>query len=740
MGRFKLIPFFLITALLAVMMISCGPTQLAGGGTLTVGTLVDENDNAVAGATISLYKANDNAVFKTATSGSNGEFSFDSLPANVNYTFVGVTADGSKKVFRGPFAREFFDRRTDLNKDTVYPPGAIQGCVTYPLVYDLKSDVVIYIPGTSFSANVNKTTPTFTMTSVPKGVYTLRFTGAKLTLTSAGIQVVPANTTIISDCFVLENDTNDKPPSPVVDTILLLDPVSGIVQIKWRHVDVADRKGYEIDRFDSLNTDRKLVGSTSDNFYNDTVYRGGVSSDTLSRYYYYQVRTIDEQYNPSTNSSVLSIKLDPPSFYKTRVNLSIKNRRGNDTITNSDTVVAVVNYNNGKRAPVKVRWSEGSVNNVILLKDVLASKNADSSWSGTDTLLYIWHEQGKKLLIVEVDDGQGVGNWYADTVLVDVLDATLLNPHDVWKPMSDSLSEGKMFSSAVVVDTVLYVIGGQKLVYNTVSQVNRSVAVKTVERFNIRTGTAMAKGVDLPVVSSYHSAAVVDNKIFVFGGSNIMTAYSSIYYIRQGDTKWTKCADSLPFGLIGMACAVYDSKIYLFGGSDPTSMDDAKIALNDIFVFDTKTLKIAKAGQMQKHRTNHQAVTVGQKIWVLGGVDEMQTPHLDMEIFDPVTGTSLNGPAMPETRNTFSACAVGDSIFVFGGRNSMSGNVFGYENVKMLNCKKTVDGWINVAPVGYTISGDATVCHNRVIYSAGGSNTASGVSEVAYRRVMVYYP
>jgi N-acetylneuraminic acid mutarotase len=738
-GRFKLIPFFLITALLAVMLISCGTIQVAGGGTLTVGTLVDENDSAVVGATVSLYKADDNTVIKTATTDGKGNFKFDSLPANVKYTYVGVTADGSKKVFKGPFVRAYYDSITDLKKDTVYLPGAIQGCVTYPLVADLKSDVTVYIPGTSFSAIVNKTTPFFTMSSVPKGVYTLRFTGANLSLTTSGILVVQGDTTIMSNCFALENDTIGAPPSPVVDTILLLDPVPGIVQIKWKHVEVADRKGYEIYRFDSLNTVPTLICITSDNYYNDDVYRSG-SLDTLPRYYYYQIKTIDELNNPSTYSSIMSIKLYPPSFYKTRVNLSIKNKRGNDTITNADTVVAVVSYYNGKLAPANVRWSEGSLGNVIKVKSIHSSMKADSSWYGIDTLLYVWSVPGKKTLFVEVDDCQGFGNWYADTILVDVLDNKLLNPHDVWKPMADPLAVGKMFSSAVVVDTVLYVIGGQKLVYISTSMVNRSEAVKTVERFNIKNGTKMDNGVDLPNKSSYHSAAVVDKTIFVFGGSDIQTAYSSIYYIKQGDTKWTKCADSLPFGLIGMACAVYDSKIYLFGGSDPTSVDEAKIALNDIFVFDTKTLKIAKAGQMQKHRTNHQAVTIGQKIWVLGGVDEMQTSHTDIEIYDPVSKISTTGPLMPETRNTFSACAVGDSIYIFGGKNSMSGNVIGYDNVKVLNCNRTIDGWLNVAPVGYTISGDAAVCHNRVIYSAGGSNTASGVSEVLYKRVMVYYP
>lgn len=739
MGRFKLISLFLLTALVAVMITSCGPTQVAGGGTLTVGTLVDEFDNAVAGATISLYKADDNTVIRTVMTDGDGCFEFDSLPAKVNYSFVGVTADGLKKVFRGPFVREYFDSLTDLKKDTVYPPGAIQGCVTYPFVYDLKSDVTIYIPGTSFSAIVNNTMSTFTMTSVPKGIYTLRFTGAKLSLTSKGIAVESGKTTTISECFLLENDTIDIPPSPVVDTILLLDQVSGIVQIKWNHVNVADRKGYEVFRYDSLSTVPELVGSTKDNYFDDTVYSGG-SSDTLPRYYYYQVKTVDVLNNKSTYSSILSIKLYPPSLYKTRVHLSFKNRRGNDTITNADTVVAVVSYCNGKLAPQAVRWSEGSLDNVILLKDVHPLMSPDSSWSGTDTLLYGWSSPGKKLLFVEVNDGEGFGNWYTDTVLIDVLDDKLLNPHDVWKPMGDSLSEGKMFASAVVVDTVLHVIGGQKLVYNSVSKVNRSVAVKTVERFDIKTGMKMSNGVDLPVVSSYHCAAVVDKTIFVFGGSNILSAYSSIYYIKPDDTKWTKCTDSLPFGLIGMACAVYDSKIYLFGGSDPASADEAKIALNDIYMFDAKTLKITKAGEMQKHRTNHQAVTVGQKIWILGGVDELQTPHTDIEIFDPVSMIATNGPVMPETRNTFSACAVGDSIYIFGGKNSMSGNVFGYDNVKVLNCRKTVDGWINVAPVGYSISGDATVSHNRIIYSAGGSSTASGVSEVAYKRVMVYYP
>lgn len=737
MGRSKLIPIFLIAALLAVTMISCGPTEVAGGGTLTVGTLVDENDNAVAGATVSLYKADENTVVRTVTTGSNGEFKFDSLPANVNYTFIGVTADGSKMVFRGPFAREFFDRKTELSKDTVYPPGAIQGCVTYPHVSDLKYDVTIYIPGTSFSAMVNSTAP-FTMTSIPKGVYTLRFTGDKLSLTTDGIKVESGKTTIISDCFVLENDTVGAPPSPVVESILLLNHDSGIVQVKWNHVDVADRKGYELYRYDSLNTSEKLVGSTTDSFCNDTVYSGG-SSDTIARRYYYQVKTIDTRNIKSNYSSILSIKLYPPSFYKTRVNLSIKNRRGNDTITNADTVVAVVNYYNGKSAPGNVRWSEGSLGNVISLKKVHSSLNPDSSWFGTDTLLYKWSSPGKKSLFVEVDDGDVLGNWFSDTVLVDVMDDKLMYPHDVWKPMSDSLSEGKMFSSAVVVDTVLYIIGGQKLVYNSVSKVNRSVAVKTVERFSTKTGKKLSNGVDLPVVNSFHCAAVADSTIFVFGGSNIATTYPSIYYFKPGDTKWTKCADSLPFGLIGMSCAVYGSKIYLFGGSDPTSADETKIALKDIYVFDPKLLTIARAGQMQKYRTNHQAVTIGQKIWVLGGVDELQTPHADIEVYDPVSRISITGPLMPETRNTFSAGAVGDSIYIFGGKNSMSGNVFGYDNVKMFNCK-LADGWKNVSPIGYSISGDATVCHNRIIYSAGGSNTASGVSDIVYRRVMVYYP
>ena len=71
------------------------------------------------------------------------------------------------------------------------------------------------------------------------------------------------------------------------------------------------------------------------------------------------------------------------------------------------------------------------------------------------------------------------------------------------------------------------------------------------------------------------------------------------------------------------------------------------------------------------------AVVVGDRIYVIGGMNSALTPFATVDVYDPATDTWAEGPPMPTPRSTPGVCAVGNQIYVVGGARAWAWDIVG---------------------------------------------------------------
>lgn len=124
------------------------------------------------------------------------------------------------------------------------------------------------------------------------------------------------------------------------------------------------------------------------------------------------------------------------------------------------------------------------------------------------------------------------------------------------------------------------------------------------------------------------------------------------------------------------AAAVSDGPyIYIIGGSNS---HDTR--LDDVERFDTRTGQSEKFTRLKYARRNHRAVVADGKIYVIGGLSDVDHPTeqpflASMEVIDLATRAVTDGPPVPERRANFACVKLGGKIYVIGGARSHRGKI-----------------------------------------------------------------
>lgn len=90
-----------LATMLSAVFLLLSLSSFAGKSSTISGTVKDENQEPISGATVSLYRAKDTVLVKGAFANSNGEYSFESVK-NGSY-IIAVSASGRKKTFSQKF-------------------------------------------------------------------------------------------------------------------------------------------------------------------------------------------------------------------------------------------------------------------------------------------------------------------------------------------------------------------------------------------------------------------------------------------------------------------------------------------------------------------------------------------------------------------------------------------------------------------------------------------------------------
>lgn len=127
--------------------------------------------------------------------------------------------------------------------------------------------------------------------------------------------------------------------------------------------------------------------------------------------------------------------------------------------------------------------------------------------------------------------------------------------------------------------------------------------------------------------------------------------------------QWKKGAPS-PFARVESPAAVIDDKIYLFGG-----FTDDLGSSTQVDVFDPATNSWTRKRDMPSGLTHLNAVQDGKTIWFAGGFKGKHPGPVTNEVwkYDATSDTWAPGPPLPEPRAGGGLAAIGRTLHYFGG-------------------------------------------------------------------------
>lgn len=271
----------------------------------------------------------------------------------------------------------------------------------------------------------------------------------------------------------------------------------------------------------------------------------------------------------------------------------------------------------------------------------------------------------------------GAGPVYEALRTVEVYDPAT----DNWTTKSD-MPTARQGLSTNVINGKIYAIGGG------VSSSTSYESVKTfstVEEYDPMTDIWTTKS-PMPTSRGFHSAHVVDGKIYIIGGSH--ESYPGLNHVKTvavydpvTDT-WTQKGD-MPRGIGAGSSSMVNGKIYTFGGYGGARRVDE---------YDPATDTWTRKSDMPTGRNTFTTSTLEKKIYIIGGYVVPTLPGYPgltiVEIYDPATDTWKTATDMPTGRFGPRSSVVDGKIYVIGGTvkwiTTASRTVEEYDPAKLL--------------------------------------------------------
>ena len=226
---------------------------------------------------------------------------------------------------------------------------------------------------------------------------------------------------------------------------------------------------------------------------------------------------------------------------------------------------------------------------------------------------------------------------------------------------------------------------------------------------------------DQPTPSAAASACVINDKIYVIGGSDGAPNFNDMDANDMYDPStdiWDTLAP-MPTPRAWLSSAVVDGIIYAIGGGYPTATNK-----NEAYDPLTNTWDTTKADLLSPRRGAHAGVVDGI-IYNIGG----NQSEKNCEAYDPVTNSWKSKAPMPGGGGDLAVTVYNGLIYTFGGGYYTVGP---YSNVYAYNPQ--TDRWdTTLTPMPTARFGLETYLVNEKIYAIGGSqaqNTSLATVEV----------
>jgi len=260
-----------------------------------------------------------------------------------------------------------------------------------------------------------------------------------------------------------------------------------------------------------------------------------------------------------------------------------------------------------------------------------------------------------------------IGGWNdADEILSTVEEYDPITER--WRYRAD-LPTPRAGLTAAVVNNKIYAIGGQDRSDEPVTA--------TVEEYDPITNQWTSK-MSMPTPQRSFAAAAVGERIYTFGGWDGTNVFATVEEYDTNTDTWRTRAD-MPTPRVGLTATTVNGLIYVIGGSeepDPWYTEE----LGTIEEYDPVSDSWRGLPPMPTNRWLLAATTIGGRLYAIGGqrdyvIRENSTSYFTdesyqiVEEYDPATYTWQTRANMTTGRWSFAAVTVGGKIYSLGGVN-----------------------------------------------------------------------
>lgn len=249
-------------------------------------------------------------------------------------------------------------------------------------------------------------------------------------------------------------------------------------------------------------------------------------------------------------------------------------------------------------------------------------------------------------LIFAVGGHNGVDHLRA----VEVLDAV----NECWRPCK-SLSTERVYFGGASMHSKLFAFGGQNLDYKALCETEIYDCLRN----------EWLVGPELITARRNCTATSDGSRVFAIGGFDGSSILSSVEAYDPRMKNWMELAPMTTPRSSASACATSDGQIFVLGGSSGSR-------LSTVEMLDQRTNKWVPVSDMHDSRSAAGAACVMNKIYAIGGTDNMQSIHNSVELFED--GLFSYRASLQANRMDLGACAVADRTILVGGGQS-AGNV-----------------------------------------------------------------
>ena len=185
---------------------------------------------------------------------------------------------------------------------------------------------------------------------------------------------------------------------------------------------------------------------------------------------------------------------------------------------------------------------------------------------------------------------------------------------DMWKELK-SMSEARGALTANFIDGILYAIGGEDSSLKTLTK---------TEAYDPTINT-WVKMEPMPTPRHHIASIADDGKIYVIGGRQTgnfpgANVDANEVYDVKSDT-WDSL-QQMPTKRSGLAAALFNDSIYVFGGENPFNENEPSKTFDNTEIYDPKNDIWTLGSPLPTARHGHVALTVYDKIYVIGGGPE----------------------------------------------------------------------------------------------------------------------